>query len=274
MTNPASPKGKLFIVGFGPGNHDHLTFRAKEAIQAADVVIGYSTYIDLVRDLLDGKEVIPSGMQEEVGRAKAAIALAKQGKTVAVVSSGDAGVYGMAGLIYEVLYEEEGMPEQDLQVEVVPGVTAATSVASLVGAPLAHDFATISLSDLLTPLDAIYKRVEAAAAADFVIVLYNPKSGRRTKQIEETQRIIAQYRAPTTPVVVAKSVYREGEKIMLTDLAHLLDHEIGMLTTVIIGNSTTFRFRDLVVTPRGYTRKYRLEREEEIPSATGQDASG
>ncbi len=264
MTN-STPQGKLFIVGFGPGNHEHLTFRAKEAIEASDVVIGYSTYIDLVKDLLDGKEVLPSGMQEEVGRAKAAVELAKQGKTVSVVSSGDAGIYGMAGLIYEVLYEEEGTPEKDLQVEVVPGVTAASAVASLVGAPLAHDFAAISLSDLLTPLDIIYKRVEAAAAADFVIVLYNPKSGRRTQQIEETQRLISLHRAPTTPVVIAKSVYREGEKIVQTDLAHLLEHEMGMLTTVIIGNSNTFRFRDIVVTPRGYSNKYPLGRDEDDP---------
>jgi precorrin-3B C17-methyltransferase len=188
--------------------------------------------------------------------------MAEQGKTVAVVSSGDAGIYGMAGLIYEVLHEEEWTPEHGFSVEVVPGVTAAASVASLVGAPLAHDFAAISLSDLLTPLETIYKRVEMAAAADFVIVLYNPKSGRRTKQIEKTQRIIAQYRDPTTPVVIAKSVYREGEQVVLTDLAHLLDHEMGMLTTVIIGNSTTFRSRDKVITPRGYTRKYALGREE------------
>ena len=255
-------KGKIYIVGFGPGNHEHLTFRAKEAIEDAEVIIGYSTYIDLVSDLLVGKQVIPTGMQEEVERAKSAIAFAKEGKKVAVVSSGDAGIYGMAGLVYEVLHEEEWSPEHSFPVEVVPGVTAASSVASLVGAPLAHDFAAISLSDLLTPLETIYKRVEMAAAADFVIVLYNPKSGRRTKQIEETQRIVLKHREPTTPVVIAKSVYREGENIVMTDLAHMLDYEMGMLTTVIIGNSTTFRSHDKIITPRGYSQKYTLGREE------------
>lgn len=254
-----SKRGKVYIVGFGPGDHDHLTFRAKEAIAEAEVVIGYTTYIDLVRDLVDGKEVIQTSMQEEVSRAKKTVDMAEQGRTVAIVSSGDAGIYGMAGLIYEVLHERKWVPETGIEVEVVPGVTAASSVAALVGAPLVHDFAAISLSDLLTPLDLIYKRVEAAASADFVIAIYNPKSGRRTKQIVETQRIISEHRSPSTPVAIVKSAFRDAQNVVLTDLEHMLDYDIGMLTTIIVGNSQSFVFQGKMITPRGYQRKYALE---------------
>ncbi len=253
-----SNRGKIFIVGFGPGSHDHITIRAKEAISQAQVVVGYSTYIELVRDLIDGKEVIQTGMQEEVSRARKTVDMAEAGRTVAIVSSGDAGIYGMAGLIYEVLHERDWDPETGVEVEVVPGVTAASAIAAIIGAPLVHDFAAISLSDLLTPLDVILKRVDAAAAADFVIALYNPKSGRRTRQIVEAQRIIARYREPTTPVAIVKSAFREAQTVVLTDLEHMLDYEIGMLTTLIVGNSTTFTFKGRMVTPRGYKRKYAL----------------
>lgn len=252
-------RGKIYVVGFGPGDHDHLTFRAKQAIGEAEVVIGYTTYIDLVRDLVDGKEVIQTSMQEEVSRAKKTVDLAEGGRTVAIVSSGDAGIYGMAGLIYEVLRERDWSPETGIEIEVVPGVTAASSVAAIVGAPLVHDFAAISLSDLLTPLELIYRRVEAAAAADFVIAIYNPKSGRRTKQIVETQRIIAQHREPSTPVAIVKSAFRDAQSVVLTDLEHMLDYEIGMLTTIIVGNSQTYVFQGKMITPRGYQRKYALE---------------
>lgn len=260
-------RGKLFVVGFGPGGHEHLTHQARAAITQAEVVVGYTTYIELVQDLIQGKEVIQTPMQEEISRAKSAIDLAEQGRTVAIVSSGDAGVYGMAGLVYEVLHERRWSPATGIEVEVVPGVTAANAVASLVGAPLAHDFAVISLSDLLTPLDTIYKRVEMAAAADFVIVLYNPKSGRRTQQIVETQRIVSHFREPSTPVAIVKSAYRERQQVAVTDLAHMLEYEIGMLSTLIIGNSTTFTFENLIVTPRGYTTKYILGEERVLVSA-------
>jgi len=251
-------KGKIYLVGIGPGNHEHMTFRAKEAIEEAEVVVGYNTYIDLVKDLLVGKEVIKAPMQEEISRARNAIERAEAGKTVAVVSSGDAGIYGMAGLVFEVLNEQGWKKGTGIEVEVIPGVTAATALAALTGAPLAHDFAVVSLSDLLTPREAIYKRVEKAAEADYVIVLYNPASGRRTQQIVETQRLVLKYRTPDTPVVVVKSAYRDAQNIVLTDLEHMLDHEMGMLTTIIIGNSNTFTFEDLMVTPRGYTSKYEL----------------
>ncbi|AMX83530.1 cobalt-precorrin-3B C(17)-methyltransferase [Geobacillus subterraneus] len=250
--------GKLLIVGFGPGSVDHMTKRAREAIEESDVIIGYKTYIELVRDLIAGKEIISTGMTEEVSRAQAAVKWAERGKTVAVISSGDAGLYGMAGLVYEVLIEKGWTKDDPIEVEVIPGISAIHSCAALLGAPVMHDACTISLSDHLTPWALIEKRLEAAAAADFVIALYNPKSGRRTRQIVEAQRILLRHRAPETPVGLVKSAYRERQQIVLTDLAHMLDHEIGMLTTVIIGNSTTFVHDGLMITPRGYQRKYHL----------------
>ncbi len=252
-------KGKISIVGFGPGSHNHLTFEAHKAIQEADTVVGYSTYIQLVEGLLHGKEVIQAGMTEEIDRAKTAVSLALEGKKVAVVSSGDAGIYGMAGIIYEYIAHERFNLEKDIQVEVVPGVTALSAVASLLGAPLMHDFVSISLSDLLTPLEVIYRRVEHAAAGDFVIALYNPQSKRRVHQIRDSRDIILKYRDPKTPVGIVKSAYRDSQNIVVTDLENMLEHEIGMLTTIIIGNSTTFTYQNRMITPRGYQNKYDLE---------------
>lgn len=259
--------GKLLIVGFGPGSVDHMTKRAREAIEESDVIIGYKTYIELVRDLIAGKEIISTGMTEEVSRAQAAVKWAERGKTVAVISSGDSGLYGMAGLVYEVLIEKGWTKDDPIEVEVIPGISAIHSCAALLGAPIMHDACTISLSDHLTPWELIEKRLEAAAAADFVIALYNPKSGRRTRQIVEAQRILLRHRAPETPVGLVKSAYRERQQIVLTDLAHMLDHEIGMLTTVIIGNSTTFVHDGLMITPRGYQRKYHLTAAVQPPAA-------
>lgn len=256
-------KGKLLIVGFGPGSEEHMTKRAREAIEESDIVIGYKTYIDLVADVIGDKQVISTGMTEEVSRAQEAVKWAERGKTVAVISSGDAGVYGMAGLVYEVLIEKGWTRESDIEVEVIPGISAIHSCAALLGAPIMHDACTISLSDHLTPWALIEKRIEAAAAADFVIALYNPKSGRRTRQIVEAQRILLRYRSPSTPVGLVKSAYRARQHIVLTDLAHMLDHDIGMLTTVIIGNSSTFVYDGLMITPRGYQRKYTLSAAEQ-----------
>jgi precorrin-2 C(20)-methyltransferase len=257
--NEESMPGKLMLVGFGPGSHEHLTFRAREAIGEAEVVIGYTTYIKLVKSLCDGKQVIYTGMTEELSRARKAIDLAYEGKRVALISSGDVGVYGMAGPAFEILKERGWRRGEGIEVEVVPGVTAASSCASVLGAPLVHDFCTISLSDLLTPWPLIIERLQAAAKADFVVALYNPKSGRRTKQIVEAQRILLQHRSPETPVGLVKSCYRDLEKIVLTTLDDMLNHEIGMLTTVIVGNSRTFSFEGLMVTPRGYQTKYELD---------------
>ncbi|MFL0361482.1 precorrin-3B C(17)-methyltransferase [Pseudobacillus sp. 179-B 2D1 NHS] len=256
-------KGKLLVVGFGPGSAEHITERAKEALKESDCIIGYKTYVDLIADFIEGKEIISTGMSEEVSRAQAAVKLAEEGKTVAVISSGDAGVYGMAGLVYEVLVEQGWKEADGVGVEIVPGISAINSCASLLGAPVMHDACTISLSDHLTPWDLIAKRIEAAGTADFVIALYNPKSGRRTRQIAEAQRILLKHRSPDTPVGLVKSAYREREQVVITDLKNMLDHDIGMLTTVIIGNSTTFLYDNKMITPRGYQRKYTLTSEKQ-----------
>jgi precorrin-3B C17-methyltransferase len=251
-----SAKGILYLVGIGPGAKDHCTPAALAAIADADLVVGYSTYIALVRDLLEGKEIVRSGMTEEIGRARAAVERARAGAKVALISSGDAGVYGMAGLVFEVLREINWKRTDSPELRIVPGITAISSCASLLGAPLVHDFCAISLSDLLTPWAVIERRIEAAAGADFVIGLYNPASGRRTRQIVEAHDIIARYRKGTTPVGLVKSGYRSIQKVVLTDLDHFLDYEIGMLTTVVVGSSNTFTFEGYMVTPRGYTNKY------------------
>ncbi|MFC0471954.1 precorrin-3B C(17)-methyltransferase [Halalkalibacter kiskunsagensis] len=255
--------GKLLVIGFGPGSFDHMTNRAQTAIQESDCIIGYKTYVDLIQDLLSDQEIISTGMSEEVSRAQAAVRLAEEGKTVAVISSGDAGVYGMAGLVYEVLIEKGWTEATGVSVEVIPGVSASNSCASLLGAPIMHDSCTISLSDHLTPWELIEKRIKAAAQADFVISLYNPKSGRRTRQIQEAQRILLEYRSPKTPVGLVKSAYREREHIVITDLENMLNYDIGMLTTVVIGNSSTVLYDNKMITPRGYQRKYTLHTTEQ-----------
>ena len=249
-------KGKIYLVGFGPGAQEHMSYRARAAIAEADVVIGYTTYIKLVQELLDGKQVIKKGMTEEIDRCTEAYEHARQGKIVALISSGDIGVYGMAGPTYEVLLASGWRPGSGIEVEVIPGATALSACAALVGAPLTHDFCSISLSDLLTPWPVIARRLEAAAYADFVVALYNPKSGRRTQQIVEAQRILLQHRSPDTPVAVVKSAYRRKQSIQMTRLAQMADCEIGMLTTVLIGNSSTFVQEGLMITPRGYSNKY------------------
>ncbi|WP_088102344.1 precorrin-3B C(17)-methyltransferase [Halalkalibacter urbisdiaboli] len=253
-----SQKGKLLIIGFGPGHEQHMTIRAKEAILESDSIIGYNTYVDLIRPLLTNQTIVRTGMTEEVSRAQEAVRQAEQGKKVAVISSGDAGVYGMAGLVYEVLIEKGWKEKTGVEVEIIPGVSAINSVGSLLGAPIMHDACTISLSDHLTPWELIKKRIDAAAQADFVIALYNPKSGRRTKQIEEAQRILLLHRSPDTPVGLVKSAYRDRQHIVMTKLSEMLEHEIGMLTTVIIGNGSTFMYDGKMITPRGYQRKYTL----------------
>lgn len=249
-------KGILYVVGIGPGAEDHATPAALKAIAESQLVVGYTTYIKLVRHLLEGKDIVKTGMTEEIGRARAAIERARDGATVSLISSGDAGVYGMAGLVFQVLKEMGWKRGDSPELRLVPGMTALNSCASLVGAPLVHDFCSISLSDLLTPWSVIERRIEAAASADFVIGLYNPASGRRTRQIVDAQAIIRRHRDASTPVALVKSAYRDMEQVVLTDLENFLDYEIGMLTTVLVGSSNTFMFEGYMVTPRGYTNKY------------------
>lgn len=233
------------MVGLGPGGSEFLTFRAKAALEEAQVIIGYKTYLGFIEDLLTGKQVISSGMRKEIERAGLAVQYARQGQTVAVVSSGDPGVYGMAGLILELVPES-------VEVEVIPGVTAATSAAAVLGAPLMHDFAVISLSDILTPWETIAQRLHAAAQADFIIVLYNPKSKGRDTQIARARDIIRSHRQDDTPVGIVRNAKRRGEYRVLTTLGNMLDEDIDMLSTVIIGNSQTRIENGHMVTPRGY----------------------
>jgi precorrin-3B C17-methyltransferase len=256
---PASAGGKIMLVGIGPGSVEHMTARARAAIAEADVVIGYVTYIKLVADLIEGKEIIRKSMTEELDRAVSALEAARAGKKVALISSGDAGVYGMAGPTYEVLFQAGWTPDDPVQVEIVPGASALNSCAALVGAPLTHDFCAISLSDLLTPWPTIARRLDAVAMADFVVALYNPKSGRRTRQIVEAQRLFLRHRRADTPVAIVKSAYRRRENIVFTTLDRMADADIGMLSTVLIGNSNTFVRHGLMVTPRGYANKYDMD---------------
>lgn len=255
----ANKPGVLYVVGIGPGASEHATPAALEAIADARLIVGYSTYIKLVKHLIPGKEVVCTGMTEEIGRARAAVERARDGEKVALISSGDAGVYGMAALVFEVLRDMGWKRGQSPELRLIPGMTALNSCASLVGAPLGHDFCAISLSDLLTPWPAIERRIEAAAGADFVVGLYNPASGRRTRQIVRAQEILRSHRAGDTPVALVKSAYRHQEKVQITDLDHFLQYEIRMLTTVLVGSSNSFVFEGYVVTPRGYTRKYTFD---------------
>ena len=253
--------GKLYIVGVGPGHHDHMTFRAKRVIEESDTIIGYETYVNLVEDLIDGKDIHRYAMTQEVERAHQCIDLAKEGKIVSLVSSGDPGIYGMAGLIFEILAESGWNPESDLQVELVPGVSALNSCASLIGSPLMTDFAVVSMSDLLVPWEIIVKRVEAAAQGDYVIVIYNPSSKKRIHQLQDTRKLLLKYRKPSTPVAIIKGAFRKSQTIVMTDLEHLEEHsdKLGMISTVIVGNSSTYNFKDLMINPRGYTSKYNLQ---------------
>ena len=258
--------GKLYIVGVGPGHHDHMTFRAKQVIEESDTIVGYTTYVNLVENLIDGKDVYRYAMTQEVERAHQCIDLAKEGKTVSLVSSGDPGIYGMAGLIYETLAESGWNPKTGLQVEIVPGVYALNSCASLIGSPLMTDFAVVSMSDLLVPWEIIIKRVEAAAQGDYVIVIYNPSSKKRIHQLQDTRKLLLKHRSPSTPVAIIKGAYRESQSIVVTDLEHMEEYadRLGMISTVIVGNSSTYNFNDMMINPRGYKSKYNLQAEQKI----------
>jgi precorrin-3B C17-methyltransferase len=251
--------GSVTIVGIGPGAHEHITRAALEAIADAELVVGYNTYIRLVSSLLQGKRIVRTGMTEEIGRARAAVEAAMGGQRVVVISSGDAGVYGMGSLIMQVLRDFGWQRGQSPTLRLVPGITALSSCGSLVGAPLGHDFCAISLSDLLTPWAIIERRLQAAAEADFVVGLYNPASGRRTKQIVRAQEILSGHREPKTPVALIKSAYRVQQEVILTTLDEFLEYEIGMNTTVIVGSTQSYVFEGYMVTPRGYGNKYTAE---------------
>lgn len=217
------------------------------ALAAADVVVGYKPYLELVADLVAGKRTVASGMRQETARAEAAVAAATAGSRVAVISTGDAGVYGMAGLVLELL--PEGSP---VTVDVVPGVTAASAAAACLGAPLMNDFAVVSLSDLLTPLEVIERRLTTAADGDFVLALYNPRSTRRHEPLRRALRILRERRAPETPVGLVRNALRDGQEARVTTLGELREEDVDMLTILIVGNSATLVRDGRIVTPRGY----------------------
>ena len=239
-------------MGIGPGGPGHLTAKAREAVEGSDVVVGYTRYVELLGPLAEGKEVFATGMTGEVERCARAVALAAEGRRVAVVSSGDAGIYGMAGLVFQVASRDHGPGAVD--VEVVPGVPAFVAAAALLGSPLMHDFASISLSDLLTPWDLIERRLDAAAAADFVIVLYNPRSKGRAGGLAKALEIIRGHRGPDTPVGIVRNATRERESVVLASLGGFEEHydAVDMLTIVIVGNSMTYAEAGRMITPRGY----------------------
>lgn len=253
-------KGKLYVVGVGPGNHEHMTQRARAVIEESEIIVGYETYVSLVEDLIDGKQVYRYAMTQEVERANQAIEFAEAGGVVALVSSGDPGIYGMIGLIYEILSEKGWDRQNGILVECVPGVSSLNSCAALVGSPLMTDFAVVSMSDLLVPWEIIVKRVDAAAAGDYVTVIYNPASKKRIHQLRDTREIFLRYRKPETPVAIVKGAYRESQTIAITTLEKMLEHSelLGMITTVIVGNSSTFDYNGMMINPRGYRSKYEL----------------
>lgn len=235
-------------------------------LKSVSTVAGYKTYIDLVLPLIEGKQIIRTGMTQELQRVEAAIDTAFQGNPCALISSGDPGIYAMAGLVFEICQAKNiaivpaglDSDKDALQIEVIPGVPAVCAGASLLGAPLTHDFATISLSDLLTPWELIEKRIEAAAGSDFVVVLYNPKSKKRTWQLEKAQQILLKYRDKNTPTGIVTSAMRKNQDVQIVPLEKLHEADVNMQSTVFVGNSTSSRYKDFMITPRGYAKKYKV----------------
>ena len=252
--------GSIVVIGLGPGDPAQMTPAARQALESADVIFGYKTYLRLIADIAPETPRQGSGMRQEVSRVNRVVDAALEGRRVALVSSGDAGIYGMAGLVYEVLRERS---LSDLPVEVVPGVSALNAAAALLGAPLMTDFAAISLSDQLTPRAEILRRVELAAQADFVLCLYNPKGKNRVEPFERTCEILARYRGPDTPVGIVRAAYRQKQSVEVIPLADLPAAEVNMVTIIIVGNSRTGVFNGKMVTPRGYDSKYSLARDDE-----------
>lgn len=241
-------KGKIFVVGIGPGDAEHMTPAALNAIAQSDVIVGYKTYIKLIEHLITEKEVASSGMKKEVDRCEEALKYAINGKAVSIVSSGDAGVYGMAGIMLEVANKYEN----DVEVEIVPGITSSHAAAASLGAPIMHDYVVISLSDLLTDWGLIQKRLHCAGEGDFVTCIYNPKSNGRPEHINVARDILLKYKPKDTPVGIVRNAKRKGETTVITTLGKMLENEIDMFTMVIIGNSNTYIKNGKMLTPRGY----------------------
>ena len=248
-----STKGLIYLVGLGPGSYGNLTPSAKDALQDSDSVIGFHSYIDQITELVQGKDIISMALGQEMERAEKAVDLANTGKTVSVVSSGDAGIYGMSGPVFKALSDRnwDGISPR---LETIPGISALQSSAALLGSPLMQDFSAVSLSDLMTPWKTICQRIEAAAWGDFVIILYNPRSLKRTHHLLEARQIILKYREASTPVGLVKDAFRTDQIVTLTYLGDLeqTSDQVNIVTTVVIGNSTTYVHNGHMVTPRGY----------------------
>ena len=241
---------KLWIIGLGPGGGEDLTGKARKALAESDVIVGYTVYIDLIRAEFGHKELLTTPMRKEQERCEMALALADTGKTVAMVCSGDPGVYGMAGLCYEL---SDQWPEVELSV--IPGITAACGGAAVLGAPLMHDFCLISLSDLMTPWEKIEKRLRAAAEADFVLCIYNPSSHKRKDYLARACAILLEAKSPDTPCGYVREIGRDGEAATVLPLGQLRDAQVDMFTTVFVGNSQTKVIGGKLVTPRGYLQR-------------------
>lgn len=246
-------RGRIQIIGIGPGSIEDMTLRAVSAVGKSEYIVGVTSYIEHISSLLSHQKVVQGGMGEEVRRVKQAIELAEAGHVVSIISGGDPNVYGMAGLVLDML----AATDKSIDFEVVPGVTAANAVAAVLGAPLSGDYVSISLSDLLTPWEEIEKRVVQVADSGFVIALYNPRSRKRTRNLSRCVELLMPYRA-SAPVGVVKNGRRLGETTIVTTLDALMDHEsmIDMHTTIIVGNNESFVWRNKIVTPRGYQKKY------------------
>lgn len=243
----AGMKKLVYVVGMGPGNFDQMTFEARKALEQSDVIVGYTVYVDLLREHFPEKQFLTTPMRKEVERCRMAFEEARKGQCVAMVCSGDAGVYGMSGLILEL---QEEYPE--CQVEVISGVTAALAGGAVLGAPLMHDFAVISLSDLLTPWEKIEKRLRCAAEADFSICIYNPSSKKRAGYLKWACKILMEYQSPETVCGMVRQIGREGQAVEMMTLKELQNAEADMFTTVFVGNSATRQVMGRMVTPRGY----------------------
>lgn len=239
--------GKIYVVGIGPGEEKQITKGAEEALRESETIAGYTVYVDLLRERFGEKKFITTPMKQEVERCRLAFEEAKKGRTVSMVCSGDAGIYGMAGLMYEV-----GKDYLDIELEIIPGITAASAGAAVLGAPLMHDFAVISLSDLLTPWEKIERRIEAASMADFVICIYNPSSKKRSDYLMKACDIALKYKSPETVCGYVKNIGRDGECYEITTLGELRNKKVDMFTTVYIGNEQTMEINHKMVTPRGY----------------------
>lgn len=240
---------KIYVVGIGPGAYEQMTIRAVNALRSCDVIVGYTVYVDLVKEHFSDKEFLTTPMRREVERCQMAFDEASKGKTVAMICSGDAGVYGMSGLMLEI-----GRDYPDIPVEVVPGVTAALGGGAVLGAPLIHDFCLISLSDLLTPWEKIERRLLAAAQADFVVCLYNPSSKKRHDYLQKACDLMMRYKSPETVCGIVSNIGREGESGRIMTLRELRETQVDMFTTVFVGNSQTVEINGRMVTPRGYRK--------------------